>query len=358
MNKVFKNNNEYYYIQKDSFIQYVSINFKFGSINDRIGGEAHLLEHIVGTYISQIIKNNGIVCQWDAFTNYQNTCFTFSFFKNEYANFKNKIIPALFSLTINDIRNILKKEIDIVKEEIEYYKTQYFSKLLELCMKHFFKEIKFDELGTSISLSKIDENILYKLYKENYKYDNCVIAWYGSEKSQTAKVLNKEIKVDKILSNVDFSKILEYNKKFVETCSSSRNNISVMCAYSVSNSYEYSFFIKMILDYYLSSENSFLWDSLRVNKGLVYNFGGGYIQFGNKAIIVLYVETQKRNKDSIINLINKNIKNFKITDKIIKKNFDNILFNSVYLLNEAQITQTMIKNIDLLFLMNTYLEKK
>lgn len=56
MSKILSYDNKIYYVKNDSLIQYVSINFNYGSINDKIGGEAHLFEHIVGTYLSQIIK--------------------------------------------------------------------------------------------------------------------------------------------------------------------------------------------------------------------------------------------------------------------------------------------------------------
>ena len=356
MSKILSYDNKIYYVKNDSLIQYVSINFNYGSINDKIGGEAHLLEHIVGTYLSQIIKNN-VVCNWDAFTNYQNTCFTFNFLKNEYNKFEQIIVPAIFSLNKVIIDDILKNEINVVKEEIGHYKTQYFNKLLEKSMKHYFNAIKFNELGNAVSLSKINADDLFELYLNYYKDDNCEIAYYGPIRPMRAKYLVKNLNTNDILSAITFSELFKNYDSYVCSCSPCKNNLCIMCSYVFNGSNRYSFFKKMVFDYYMSSEYSFLWDSLRVNKGLVYNFGGGYLQFLNKAMIILYVETKKDNKNTIINLLQEIMKNFQLNNNIIKKDINKIIFNSLYLINELNITQTMIKDINLLIYLDGFLKE-
>ncbi len=357
MSKILSYDNKIYYVKNDSLIQYVSINFNYGSINDKIGGEAHLLEHIVGTYLSQIIKKNNVVCNWDAFTNYQNTCFTFNFLKNEYNKFEQIIVPAIFSLNKVIIDDILKNEINVVKEEIGHYKTQYFNKLLEKSMKHYFNAIKFNELGNAVSLSKINADDLFELYLNYYKDDNCEIAYYGPIRPMRAKYLVKNLNTNDILSAITFSELFKNYDSYVCSCSPCKNNLCIMCSYVFNDSNRYSFFKKMVFDYYMSSEYSFLWDSLRVNKGLVYNFGGGYLQFLNKAMIILYVETKKDNKNTIINLLQEIMKNFQLNNNIIKKDINKIIFNSLYLINELNITQTMIKDINLLIYLDGFLKE-
>ena len=242
MSKILSYDNKIYYVKNDSLIQYVSINFNYGSINDKIGGEAHLLEHIVGTYLSQIIKKNNVVCNWDAFTNYQNTCFTFNFLKNEYNKFEQIIVPAIFSLNKVIIDDILKNEINVVKEEIGHYKTQYFNKLLEKSMKHYFNAIKFNELGNAVSLSKINADDLFELYLNYYKDDNCEIAYYGPIRPMRAKYLVKNLNTNDILSAITFSELFKNYDSYVCSCSPCKNNLCIMCSYVFNDSNRYSFF--------------------------------------------------------------------------------------------------------------------
>ena len=267
------------------------------------------------------------------------------------------IVPTIFSLNEDIIENILKNEINVVKEEIELYKTQYFNKLLEKCMKHYFNEIKFNELGNIASLSKINTNDLFELYQNYYKYDNCKIAYFGPIRPENAKLLIKNLNTKDILSVVNFSKIFKNYDSFVCSCSPSKNNLCIMCSYLFDDTNSYDFLKKMVFDYYMSSENSFLWNCLRVKKGLVYNFGGGYIQFLNKAMIILYVETKKDNKDAVINFLHEIMKDFQLDNNIIKKDINKIIFNSLYLINELKITQTMIRGINLLIYLENFLKE-
>lgn len=277
--------------------------------------------------------------------------------KNEYNKFEQIIVPAIFSLNKVIIDDILKNEINVVKEEIGHYKTQYFNKLLEKSMKHYFNAIKFNELGNAVSLSKINADDLFELYLNYYKDDNCEIAYYGPIRPMRAKYLVKNLNTNDILSAITFSELFKNYDSYVCSCSPCKNNLCIMCSYVFNDSNRYSFFKKMVFDYYMSSEYSFLWDSLRVNKGLVYNFGGGYLQFLNKAMIILYVETKKDNKNTIINLLQEIMKNFQLNNNIIKKDINKIIFNSLYLINELNITQTMIKDINLLIYLDGFLKE-
>lgn len=355
MNKILVSNNECYMINSNSLMQYITIKLNFGSICDEFGGEAHLLEHIVVTCLYSIIEKNEIVCRLDAFTNYHSTCFTFSFLKSEHQKIKRFLIPSIFSLTKKQIEKHFYSEINVVKQEYEYYKKQNFDKLLERSIKHFFKEIKHDELGTANSLLKLNPEFLYALYVNYYKPDNSNVFYYGTFDSGNAKRIDKNSNFRESLSKINFKEVFKIKDNFVCDCFSSKNNISIMSCFLIKNIQEYSSFIKLVVDYYFSSTDSVLFANFR-EKGLVYNFGGGYVHVvKNKALIVVYVETSKKNKELVVNMINEYIANLNLTSDLILKDLKKIVFNSTYLMNDFQITQTMAKDMDLLVCLNNFL---
>ena len=326
--------------KSNSLIKYVSIKVNLGSLNDKIGGETHFLEHIMGTYISNIIDKNEILCTWDAYTNYFSTVFTFKLLKKDFSKFNQIILPKFFSLSENDINSIIVNERKIIKEEIKYYKSNYSNALLEKSLKHFFKEIKFDELGTIRSLESINAKVLFDIYKKYYNIKNCKLI-LSEDYSKRTKC--QEVNVD--LKQMDFSILNQTPRPFCCTYDINKDQIGFMISFKLANLPNAGVY-KLILDYYYGSENSFLWSELRQKKGYIYNFISGCTKFGDSLLVINYVETSKTVKNEVINEIYKNLANPNFSyDKIIK-DIDKIIFYSLDLLDESKITQNMADNPD------------
>lgn len=169
---------------------YANLKINFGSINNLINldnniiripaGTAHFLEHKMFDKkdydVTDLFDNNGAYS--NAFTSFNSTNYLFSSTKNISEN-----IIILLNMVQNPYfsANKIKKEIGIIKQEIDMYASDPNAKIYFDTISNLFPKtsLSYDIAGTLASIKQIDEKILYAVHENYYVPENMTLTIVG-----------------------------------------------------------------------------------------------------------------------------------------------------------------------------------
>lgn len=169
---------------------YANLKINFGSINNLINldnniiripaGTAHFLEHKMFDKkdydVTDFFDNNGAYS--NAFTSFNSTNYLFSSTKNISEN-----IIILLNMVQNPYfsANKIKKEIGIIKQEIDMYASDPNAKIYFDTISNLFPKtsLSYDIAGTLASIKQIDEKILYAVHENYYVPENMTLTIVG-----------------------------------------------------------------------------------------------------------------------------------------------------------------------------------
>lgn len=278
------------------------IGFRSGSqLDGKFKGISHLLEHLLfratSDNLTQNILNNILShsINQNAFTTKNSIAVTFS------ATHDN-VVPALE----NCMRMItskkftedqIKKEVEIVKQEINMYKDQpddidYAFENLLCALKGEQQTSIFDILGNPKSLKSITPELLKKYVSRYFNLDNLVISVTSNSPVDEIMELCQEHIFSKLKNAksdsfiVPFSQPEEFNPVNGLFAIPNRNqqNVEINILLRERNNYsddiDKEYAVDIIESYVMNRFGSLLWDALRVKNNLVYSYSLEALDYG------------------------------------------------------------------------------
>lgn len=301
-----------------SYVAHLGLIINTGSRDetDEEQGIAHFIEHTIfkGTvkrksyHILSSLENVG--GELNAFTTKEETCI--------HASFLNQFFPRaieLFSdIFINSTfpENEIKKEKDVVIEEINYYKD-----LPDECIFDDFEENLFRNhslgkniLGIPSVIRTFNKKKISKFIDTNYNTDQIVICSVGNINFEKLKTL-----IEKNFSGIKESSRIIKRKKFRNynpfNVKLEKNTVQTHCIIgNIAYSYNDKRKTKLVLINNMlggPGMNTRLNIALREKHGISYNIESNYVPFSDTGIFNIYLGTDNHTIDKAIELVNKEL---------------------------------------------------
>jgi len=259
-----------------------------GGIHDPVDGVSHFLEHMIfkGTekWPSEIEVNkaiDGLGAEINAYT-YEDKTF---YFINGSAKFIPQMIgmlsqfitkPILSSKTMESERTVIYREIDARNDDPS---ELMYERIFKLLFEN--KENQTNIIGTHDSVALITEKML-KHWHSIYGTKNIIVGMIGNikhEHNDLAEQISQALPLGNSIKNwVETSKTPKafavINKQGLEL---SRLGISWKC---FGEAYEKSLIMQTLTNILGNAWTSYLWNEIRVKRGLAYNTYAYYKRFG------------------------------------------------------------------------------
>lgn len=279
------------------------IGFRSGAqLDGKYKGLSHLLEHLLFRATNDNLTKNILnkilshTVNQNAFTTKNSIAVTFSATQNNVelalANCMQMITSKKFS------EEQIKKEIEIVKQEINMYKDS--SDSCDFALESLFDSLMvptedygaFDILGNPRSLKSITPELLKKYVSRYFNLDNLVISITSNKSAEDAIKLCEEHIFPKLTNAKSSKYIIPYDQPaefhnmngLIAIPNRNQQNVQINLLLRERNDYsedidrEYAY--EIIEGYMLNSFGSLLWDALRVRNNLVYDYGVEGQDFG------------------------------------------------------------------------------
>ncbi|BCZ45293.1 peptidase M16 [Clostridium gelidum] len=240
-----------------------------------------------------------------------------------------KGVDLLSDIVINPSFNEVgfKEELDVIKEELKEWDEE----LEQYCEDKLFlncfdnRRIKYPIIGTEESLDSITLNDIKKFYSEYYFPENTSVVIISSAKFDQVKDI-VEGYFDKWKNRIIYNKYkkeIEYEVLKACTFDNKRDGtntckIEIVCPIDKLNEKEMRA-LRIFNQYFGEGVNSILYDTLRTNKGLVYDV---ITKIAHENYIKLYkitFSTAKENVNKIIYLIKECIRNLELLEQALNK---------------------------------------
>ncbi|NYV27254.1 insulinase family protein [Streptobacillus felis] len=316
----------------------LSICFNTGSMEEKENekGISHMLEHMMFTGTNK--RNNFEISEemdfygakYNAYTSKEITCYYFTSLSN-----KQKITSEIFFDMITDPifpEDQIKKEKEIIFEEIKMSKDDIWSVVYEQMQENLFKgNVKYNVIGTEESVGIINRDMLIDYYRRNYTRDNMIISVSGNFDELLLENQIKEY-FSRLLPN---KTILDFEKNdLIKIDYIDQKVINQVNIYLLTKNTSYK---KTIKDYYIEfclecimgdGFSSRLFQEVREKRGLAYLVNTINLEYQNLKTFAIYIGTStnkyKEAIDVTYNVIDDLIKNG-VTERELEKVKNSIL---------------------------------
>ncbi len=279
------------------------IGFRSGAqLDGKYKGLSHLLEHLLFRSTNDNITKNILnkilthTINQNAFTTQNSIAVTFSATQNNVEMALENCMKMITSKKFSEEQ--IRKEIEIVKQEINMYKDApdvcdyALESLLDSLMVPTEEYSSMDILGNPRTLKSITPEILRKYVSRYFNLDNLVISITSNKSAEDAIKLCEEHIFSKLTNAKSSKYIIPYDKPaefhnmsgLVAIPNRNQQNVQINLLlrersdYSEDIDREYAY--EIIEGYLLNSFGSLLWNALRVKNNLVYNYGVEGADFG------------------------------------------------------------------------------
>jgi predicted Zn-dependent peptidase len=286
-------------------------------------GMAHFIEHVIfkGTekrksaQIYNCIENVG--GELNAFTTKEDTCIHASFLTEYFERSAELISDVVFHSVFPEKE--LKKETDIIIDEIFYYKD-----IPEETIFEDFEELVFaghplgkNILGEQKTIQKFTRDSVLEFIHNNYRTDRMVISIVGDlDSANMIRILRKHFENQKIDKTGPIQRVHFKNYKPVQKVIKKK----IFQSHCIMGNIAYSFHGKQKLGLTLinnllggPASNSILNMSVREKHGLTYNIESNYSPYFDTGIFSIYASADNDSLERVIDLINSALK--KLRDK-------------------------------------------
>lgn len=279
-------------------------------------GIAHFIEHTIfkGTvkrksyHILSSLENVG--GELNAFTTKEETCIHASFLNQYYSRALELFSDILINSTFPDKE--IKKEKDVVIEEINYYKD-----LPDECIFDDFEEYMFKNhplgrniLGIPSAIRTFNRKKIKSFIGENYNTDQIVICSVGNIDFEKLKLFVEKY-FSGIVSNLRRNKRKKFRKYKPFNITLEKNTVQTHCIIG-NQAYSYMDDNKTIMSLINNmlggpGMNTRLNIALREKHGISYNIESNYIPFSDAGIFSIYLGTDNHTIEKAIELVHKEL---------------------------------------------------
>jgi len=314
--KLFNNGLRLVYKRSESKISHGCLLIGVGSRceNRNQFGFSHLIEHLLFKQtrnknylqIADAVESYG--GDINAYTTKEDTVLYASISNQYFENVIDVFSDVVQNSLLND-KDILK-EIEIVKDEIDYYKDSPSESIFDDFEELYYQDssLSHNILGDKSALDLLRRDELFSFYKENYRLNNMVFSYAGGLLyEEVVDLLEKYFIGDNsnIMTESDF-KIQDIKtnsfKKHIDKDLNQSHCIVGNVAVDACSSDKISM---VLLNAYLagSSFNSILNQKLREDRGLTYNIDSNYSQYLNTGLFTVYFGTDSSKVDECLQVI-------------------------------------------------------
>jgi len=374
-----------------SIVIALQVNVGSNNEDDSNKGISHFIEHMVfeGTKnrtpneISNDIERLG--GELNAYTSHDRTVF-YTIVPKKYFDVGINVIADIIQNSdfnkkaIKKEKRVVIDEINLIHDDPKFYQFVFF-------LKHLYKKhpIMHPISGYKETINKLTRKGIINYYKKHYVPDNMIITVIGDVNDLEKKIKNKfeNLKEGKIKRQLFFNEPLnERQETFTEERKISQSYLVFGYKVPYRTSKE-SYAVDIIRAVLAKGQSARLFNELRTKRGLCYIVGAHYESGLDYGYFSIFVGTDKKNIEIVVNIIKKEMKRLKkLNDKEIKeaKTFiegsfvienedpkklaDNLLFwNQIdykfklddYIKNIRKITREDIKNISNKYFGDNYL---
>ncbi|WP_073508105.1 M16 family metallopeptidase [Streptobacillus notomytis] len=316
----------------------ISVCFNTGSVNEKENekGLSHMLEHMLFTGTNK--RNNFEISEEMDFYGAKYNAYTSKEVTNYYftsLSSKQKETSEIFFDMITDPifpEDQIKKEKEIIFEEIRMSKDDVWSVVFEQMQENLFKgNLKYNIIGTEESLNSFTRDMLIDYYKRNYTRDNLIISVSGNvdedlliEQIITYFSRLDENKVEYVFEKNELKKIDYREKKEINQV-----NIYMLAKNNIKERTLKDYFIDTCLELIIGDGfSSRLFQEIREKRSLAYSVYTMNFDYKDLKTFVIYIGTSiNKYKESIeVTLqILEDIKKEGITERELEKVKNSIL---------------------------------
>ena len=301
-----------------SYVAHLGLIVNTGSRDEAIDeqGIAHFIEHTIfkGTkkrksyHILSSLENVG--GELNAFTSKEETCIHASFL-NQYYQRTLELFSDIFINSIFPDKEI-KKEKDVVIEEINYYKDLPDENIFDDFEALLFKNHALGRniLGLPSIIKTFNRKKIRKFIDANYNTDEVIICSVGNIDFNKLKAFAERY-FSEIKSNLRTVKRKKFNNYKPFTVTLEKNTIQTHCIIgNLSFSYKDKRRTNMVLMNNLlggPGMNTRLNIALREKHGISYNIESNFVPFSDTGIFNIYLGTDNHSIERAIELVNKEL---------------------------------------------------
>jgi len=321
----------------------VQVTVKAGSNyeNEKTAGISHFIEHMVfeGTKnrIAIEIANEieSIGGEINAATSNERTLYYVTVLKKYF----DKAVEVLADLiqnplfeekTIEKERNVVLDEVNLLMDDPKRYQWVLFQKTLY--KKHPARNPVY---GTPEAIKSITRQDMLNYYEKHYKPNNIIISVVGNVKDAEQKIEQAFTFQPKEVHKRE--KIEEPEQEKPETATETRDILQsymVLGYKTVPRIHEDSYAIDVIRSILGRGQSSKLYDEIRTKRGLAYSLGVIHDPETNYGWLAVYIGTDKKNIETIKEIILKEVKNLEKVNAKELKDAKKFIEGNYYLENE------------------------
>ncbi len=279
----------------------ISVCFNTGSVNEKENekGLSHMLEHMLFTGTNK--RNNFEISEEMDFYGAKYNAYTSKEVTNYYftsLSSKQKETSEIFFDMITDPifpEDQIKKEKEIIFEEIRMSKDDVWSVVFEQMQENLFKgNLKYNIIGTEESLNSFTRDMLIDYYKRNYTRDNLIISVSGNvdedlliEQIITYFSRLDENKVEYVFEKNELKKIDYREKKEINQV-----NIYMLAKNNIKERTLKDYFIDTCLELIIGDGfSSRLFQEIREKRSLAYSVYTMNFDYKDLKTFVIYIGT-------------------------------------------------------------------
>jgi predicted Zn-dependent peptidase len=301
-----------------SYVAHLGLIINTGSRDEAVDeqGIAHFIEHTIfkGTkkrksyHILSSLENVG--GELNAFTSKEETCIHASFLNQYYQRTLELFSDIFINSTFPDKE--IKKEKDVVIEEINYYKDLPDENIFDDFEALLFKnhELGRNILGLPSVIKTFNRKKIRKFIDANYNTDQMIICSVGNIDFNKLKAFAERY-FSEIKSNPRTAKRKKFRNYKPFSVTLEKNTIQTHCIIgNISFSYKDKRRTEMILMNNLlggPGMNTRLNIALREKHGISYNIESNFVPFSDTGIFNIYLGTDNHSIERAIELVNKEL---------------------------------------------------
>lgn len=331
----FNNGFRLVYERRDSKISHGCLLIGVGSRceDERQIGFSHLIEHLL---FKRTVKRNYFQIadsiesyggDVNAYTTKEDTLLYASIADDFFENIVDVFSDVVFNSVFDE--SDIGKEIEIVKDEIDYYKDSPSESIYDDFEEIYYKgsSLSHNILGRGDSFDLLQRDFLFAYYKQYYRLDNMVFSYVGSLSYEKVVDLIK-----KYFVSISLARISSVDKSVFPVCCSGFKQIidkdlnqshCIIGNKTVDAFSDYRMCVVLLNAFIAgSSFNSLLNQKLREERGLTYNIDSNYSQYFGTGLFTLYFGTDKSKIDECLHIIESEFDNLVrngLKDELLKK---------------------------------------